>query len=476
MPVRSWVPLVACAAALLTAGSAADGAVQTRDVKYAVGGAEYVGFLAYDDATPGKRPGVLVAPEWTGVNDYARGRAKQLAGMGYAAFVIDPYGGGRNAADVKQSAEWSTALKDDRPELRRRVAAGFDTLKKQPQVDPAKTAAIGYCFGGTTVLELARSGADVLGVVSFHGGLSTTAPAKAGELKSKVLVCHGAVDPFVPPAEVAGFEKEMQAAKADWQLVAYGDSLHSFTNPDAGKAAIPGVAYNEKADRRSWEAMKGFFGELFGGAGEGQRAAYRPAGVRRAGTAVATTPKAAVFGTVGNSKRIVFVCDASANMINGLGIVKQELTRAIGALGSEHSLNIIFFSNGSRYRTADTGRLMPATPENKRHLYSLMDGVAPEQDVHEVADPGPALDAAFRQNPDLVYLLAESRSCGLKSYVRTSAALERLNVGRKVKVSTILYNAISVADAVADETMGQIAADNGGSSRSVREEDLEALR
>jgi len=198
------VAVAACAAALLAAGHTARAAVKTQDLKYTVGGKEHVGFLAYDDATPGKRPGVLIAPEWSGVNDYARGRARQLAGMGYVAFVFDPYGGGRNAADPKQSAEGSGALKADRPELRRRVMEAFDTLKKQPQTDPAKTAAIGYCFGGTTVLELARSGADVLGVVSFHGGLSTTMPAKAGQLKAKVLVCHGADDPFVPPARSMG--------------------------------------------------------------------------------------------------------------------------------------------------------------------------------------------------------------------------------------------------------------------------------
>jgi dienelactone hydrolase len=245
---------------LLATTSTARAAIQAQDLKYDVGGTEYVGYVAYDDATPGKRPGVLIAPEWIGVNDYARGRARQLAGMGYVAVVLDPYGGGKTAADPKQAAEWSGALKNDRPELRRRAAAGLDLLKKQPQTDPAKVAAIGYCFGGTTVLELARSGADLLGVVSFHGGLATPTPAKAGELKAKVLACHGADDPFVPPAEVAGFEKEMRDAKADWQLVSYGNAVHSFTNPGA-KGQVPGAVYEERADRRSWAAMTAFFGE-----------------------------------------------------------------------------------------------------------------------------------------------------------------------------------------------------------------------
>ncbi|HEX8912952.1 MAG TPA: dienelactone hydrolase family protein [Humisphaera sp.] len=264
MPRRTvFTALAAGCLALLAAAAPAPAAVQSKDVKYKVGDAEYVGFVAYDDASKDKRPGVLVAPEWVGVNDYARGRAKQLAGMGYVAFVFDPYGGGKNAADVKQSAEWSSALKNDRPELRKRINAALATLRQQDHVDPKKVAAIGYCFGGTSVLELARGGADVLGVVSFHGGLSTTMPAKAGEVKSKVLVCHGAVDPFVPPEEVAKFEQEMEAAKVDWQLVKYADAVHSFTNP-AADGKLKGAMYNEAADRRSWAAMRGFFKELFG--------------------------------------------------------------------------------------------------------------------------------------------------------------------------------------------------------------------
>jgi dienelactone hydrolase len=264
MPRRPLIAALATGCLTLLAASAqSSAAVQSKDVKYKVGDTEYVGFVAYDDASKDKRPGILIAPEWVGVNDYARGRAKQLAGLGYVAFVFDPYGGGKNAADAKQSAEWSTALKNDRPELRKRINAGLATLRQQDLVDGKKVAAIGYCFGGTTVLELARGGADVLGVVSFHGGLSTTMPAKPGEVTAKVLVCHGALDPFVPPEEVAKFEQEMGEAKVDWQLVKYADAVHSFTNPDASKRATQGVAYNEPADRRSWAAMRQFFGELF---------------------------------------------------------------------------------------------------------------------------------------------------------------------------------------------------------------------
>lgn len=261
MPAKSLM-LVLMMASLLT--THLNAAVKTQDVKYTVDNAEYVGFLAFDDANDAKRPAILIAPEWIGVNNYARGRAKQLAAMGYVAFVFDPYGGGKNAADPKQASEWSGALKADRPELRKRITAGLETLKKQDRVDGQKIAAIGYCFGGTTVLELARSGADILGVVSFHGALNAPMPAKAGDLKAKILACHGAVDPFVPPAEVAAFEKEMQDAKADWQLISYGNAVHSFTNP-AAKGQVPGAQYDEKADKRSWQAMIAFFAELFGG-------------------------------------------------------------------------------------------------------------------------------------------------------------------------------------------------------------------
>jgi dienelactone hydrolase len=267
MKRRLTLPLIVLIA-LVTAGCASNsnsghGSVKTRDVKYTVGGTEYVGFLAVDESSSSKRPGVLVCPEWVGVNDYARGRAKQLAEMGYIAFVFDPYGGGKMAADVKQASEWATALKNDRPQLRARVNAAFATLKQQPQCDQKKTAAIGYCFGGTSALELARSGTDLLGVVSFHGALATPMPVKAGDLKAKILVCHGADDLFVPPNEVAGFEQEMRDAKADWLFVSYGNAVHSFTNPGAAKAGLKGVAYEERADKRSWQAMKDFFAEIF---------------------------------------------------------------------------------------------------------------------------------------------------------------------------------------------------------------------
>ena len=189
------------AVAILAGAAGAGAAVKTEDVRYKVGDTEFHGFLAYDDAATDKRPGVLVAPEWWGLNDYAKGRAKQLAGLGYVALAMDPYGGGKIAADPNEAGTWAGALKKDPKTLRERAGAALDLLKKNEHVDPSKVAAIGYCFGGTTVLELARGGADLAGVVTFHGALATPEPAEKGKIKAQLLIEHGGDDPFVPPEE-----------------------------------------------------------------------------------------------------------------------------------------------------------------------------------------------------------------------------------------------------------------------------------
>ncbi len=248
-------------AALMATGAQA--AVRTEKVTYRQGDTELVGFLAYDDAAAGRRPGVLVAPEWWGLNDYAKRRAEQLARLGYVAFALDMYGKGKTTTDPKEAGLLAGRFRSDRQLMRARAAAGLEVLKGRPLVDPARLAAIGYCFGGTVVLELARSGADLKGVVSFHGGLATPNPADAKNIKGKVLVLHGADDTFESPAEIAAFQEEMRQGHVDWQMVFYGGAVHSFTNPDAGKAGIKGVAYNEAADRRSWQAMQDFFAEIF---------------------------------------------------------------------------------------------------------------------------------------------------------------------------------------------------------------------
>ena len=240
----------------------ASAAVKTEMVEYQFGGKTFEGYLAYDDASNEKRPGVLVVHEWTGLNDYAKSRANQLAGMGYVAFAVDMYGKGVRPAQGEE-AKMSGELKANPAELRGRIRAAHDAMRKWPQVDVERTAAIGYCFGGTTALELSRSGANVAGVVSFHGALVTPAPAKEGEVRAKVLVCHGADDPFVLMKDVAGFVEEMRAAKANYQINMYADAVHTFTNPAAKGSTAKGVAYNEQADRRSWEDMKRFFEEIF---------------------------------------------------------------------------------------------------------------------------------------------------------------------------------------------------------------------
>jgi len=235
----------------------------TRAVEYRQGDAVLEGFSAYDDALQGKRPGVLVVHQWKGLGDYEKKRAEMLARLGYNVFAADVYGKGVRPQTPSDAGAQAGKYKNDRALLRERVRAGLEVLARDPLTDPKRIAAIGYCFGGTAALELARSGADVAGVVSFHGGLSSPTPSDARNIKAKVLALHGADDPNVPAKEVAAFEEEMRQAGADWQLVAFGGAVHSFTDWNAGHDNAKGAAYNEKADRRSWEAMKQFFAELF---------------------------------------------------------------------------------------------------------------------------------------------------------------------------------------------------------------------
>ena len=237
--------------------------IVTKSVEYKEGDTTLEGFVAYDNSVKNSRPGVLIVHQWKGLGDYEKMRAEMLANMGYVAFACDIYGKGVRPASMQEAGAQAGKYKGDRALLRKRVKAGLETLLKQQGVDAKRVAAIGYCFGGTTALELARSGADVAGVVSFHGGLGTPTPEDAKNIKCKVLACHGADDPNVPPAEVAGFEKEMRDAKVDWQLIAYGNAVHSFTDKSAGNDNSKGAAYNEKADHRSWQAMKDFFAEIF---------------------------------------------------------------------------------------------------------------------------------------------------------------------------------------------------------------------
>jgi dienelactone hydrolase len=240
--------------------------IKGQDHDYQHSGTTCQGYWAVDDAKSGKRPGILVAHEWSGLGDYVKKRCDMLAEMGYVAFAADIFGKGNRAKSYPECEQISKPYYEDRQLTRGRAVAALDCLKNHPLVDAAKIAAIGYCFGGIVVLELARSGADVKGSVAFHGQLSTPNPADAKNIKGKVLILHGAIDPVVPPAEVAAFEKEMEDAKVDWQLVAYGGAMHTFTNWNLPATPPPGMpaAYNEKADKRSWQAMKNFFAETIG--------------------------------------------------------------------------------------------------------------------------------------------------------------------------------------------------------------------
>ena len=247
------------------AGSAFNAAaeVKTIVIDYKQGDATLEGLLTWDDAKSGPRPAVLVVHQWKGLSDYEKKRSTMLADLGYVVFAVDIYGKGIRPTNPKDAAAMAGKFKSDRNLLRARVNAGLAVLKKQELTDPKRIGAIGYCFGGTTVLELVRSGAEVAGVVSFHGGLNTPTPDDAKNIKARVLACHGADDPFVPPAEVTAFEEEMRKGGADWQLVSYGNAVHSFTDWNAGGDNSKGAAYNAKADARSWEAMQSFFAELF---------------------------------------------------------------------------------------------------------------------------------------------------------------------------------------------------------------------
>ena len=248
---------------LLALTCAAQADVVTKTVEYEHDGVVLEGFMAWDDQLPPGRPAVVVVHEWWGLNEYAKSRAVQLAEMGLVAFAADIYGKGNRAANRQEAGKFASVYKKDRKLMRGRAAAAVKRVIENKHTDPARVTCIGYCFGGTVALELARSGANIAGVVSFHGGLDTPDPADAKKIKAKVLVCHGAADPHVGPDEVTAFQKEMADAKVDWQMIYYAGAVHAFTNPASGDDASRGAAYNKAADRRSWQAMMLFFRELF---------------------------------------------------------------------------------------------------------------------------------------------------------------------------------------------------------------------
>ena len=241
-------------------------AIVGKPVEYSAGGDTLKGYVAYDDKFKEKRPGILVVHEWWGNNDYSRRRANMLAELGYVAFAVDMYGNGRLADNPGDAGKLAGEVGKNIPLMVARFTAALDELKKNDAVDASRIGAIGYCFGGGVVLNMARQGLDLKGVVSFHGSLATQSPAEKGKVKARILACNGADDKFTSAANIKDFKGEMKAAGVDLKFINYPGSLHAFTNPDAtelGKKFNMPIAYNEKADKKSWADMQDFFKKVF---------------------------------------------------------------------------------------------------------------------------------------------------------------------------------------------------------------------
>ena len=261
---KSALALFLCALAWPAAAT-----VRGEEIEYRDDGTLLRGYVAYDDALPGPRPGVLVVHEWWGHNDYVRRRARMLAAAGYVALALDMYGEGRQAAHPDDARTFASAVGGDPALARRRFEAALAVLRAHPRTDPRRIAAIGYCFGGGIVLNMARAGADLAAVASFHGSLAPQVPARPGAIRARILVFTGGADPFVPPEQVEAFRKEMDTARADYRVVVYPEARHSFTNPAADEYArrfgLP-LAWDPEADRDSWRQLLEFLRETFSGA------------------------------------------------------------------------------------------------------------------------------------------------------------------------------------------------------------------
>lgn len=261
--MKTLVLLLACFTIMLNAHAS----LVTKTVAYEQGGVKLEGFLAYDDQTTALRPGVLVVPEWWGLNDYAKDRARQLAQLGYVAFAVDMYGDGMSTTDAKKAGELAGQFYG-KPLMAERAQAALDQLLKTGLVDEKKVAAIGFCFGGAVCQTLAYTGAPLAGIVSFHGSLVPASPEAAEKNRAKFLICQGALDPFTKPEAIAAFKKSLDDGKIDYQFIYYSGAVHAFTNPGADALAaasgLKGIGYNAEAARRSWNLMQQFFNEIFG--------------------------------------------------------------------------------------------------------------------------------------------------------------------------------------------------------------------
>ena len=261
---RLVVFLVSVIVAMAAGLTPAEAKVIGKTVEYKADGVVLKGYLAYDNSIKVKRPGILVVHEWWGLNDYARRRARMLAELGYTALALDMYGEGKQAKHPDDAGKFAMELMKNFDVARARFMAGEDFLKKHYTVDPDLIAAIGYCFGGGVALNIARQGADLKGVVSFHGSLAAVKPAEPGAIKAKILVLHGGDDKFTTPEQIEAFKQEMATAGAAYQFIVYPGAMHAFSNPDAtalGKKFKIPIAYNAKADKESWAEMKKFFDE-----------------------------------------------------------------------------------------------------------------------------------------------------------------------------------------------------------------------
>lgn len=247
----------------MNTGATGQGKVATESVAYRADGEEMEGFLAYDDSIEGERPGVLIVHEWWGLNEYARSRARQLASMGYLAFALDMFGKGKTTTHPDKAAAWASEVQENIQLWRQRAETGLKALREQSRLDKNRIAAIGYCFGGATVQQLALSGADIQGIVSFHGSLVPPTEGETVKVKAKFLICHGSEDPMTTPEQLQDYLAGMNRTGLDWQMVVFGHAKHSFTNPESDKAGMEGLKYNGSADLRSWAYMERFFKEIF---------------------------------------------------------------------------------------------------------------------------------------------------------------------------------------------------------------------
>ena len=257
---------LSCFIVLMLATTAAHAVVQGKEVSYSANGKTLKGYVAYDDAVKGKRPGILVIHEWWGHNEYARKRARMFAEQGYTALALDMYGNGKQAHHPDDAGKFASEVSKNAVLAKARFDAAYNLLSKEDTVDASRIAAVGYCFGGSVALNMARMGEPLKAVVSFHGGLGTDHPAEAGKVKAHIASFTGEDDPMIPAAQVAAFRQEMDKAGVSYKVVTYPGAKHAFTNPDADKYGLEfklPLAYNAEADKASWTEGLAFLADAF---------------------------------------------------------------------------------------------------------------------------------------------------------------------------------------------------------------------